>query len=282
MTGQPAGGSGEEAARIASTKPAASTKSIAASDSSRVAQAGARTTPGACTGARRHPRRPDAWRALADSTHGGSRSDARPATRRGSRSNRARERHDTRKWRRRRAPRDGPLADAERQHQFAAARFVEGIQIERGVTFVAQQLDQRRPAFFEGRLELPVGDPQQMHLQRFDQKIFSIPAIRTRQRQISTPFGPAPRRGGPLEKCTSLFALPHLGDPKPRPVRALGPADGRDSGSAALWLRWRPPQDPRAWRGRPPPRSRKASCRGQPIRAAPECARLCWGVSLLP
>src|SRR5436305_346424 len=57
-------------------------------------------------------------------------------------------------------------AGAERQHQLAAGRFIETIEIEGRIAFIAEELDQRRAPLFERRLELAIGDAQQLHLQR--------------------------------------------------------------------------------------------------------------------
>lgn len=75
------------------------------------------------------------------------------------------------------------LARAERLVQFAARVLVEVVQVERAVTLVAQDLDKGWPALFLRRLQLTVGNAQELHLQRLGEKILGIPAIRTRERQ---------------------------------------------------------------------------------------------------
>jgi len=57
---------------------------------------------------------------------------------------------------------------AKRQLQLALRAVVERIEIERAVAFVAEQFHERGTPFFLRRLELRVGDPQQMHLKRLD------------------------------------------------------------------------------------------------------------------
>jgi hypothetical protein len=60
------------------------------------------------------------------------------------------------------------LADAERHEQLAASCLVEGLEIERAVALITQQLDESRPALLERRLNLTVRHAEQMHLQRLD------------------------------------------------------------------------------------------------------------------
>ena len=72
--------------------------------------------------------------------------------------------------------------------QFAPSAVVERIEIERAVALVTQHLDQRRPALFLRRLELAIGDPQQMHLQGLDQKFSAFPQFGHVRGKITTPF----------------------------------------------------------------------------------------------
>ena len=92
-----------------------------------------------------------------------------------------------------------------------------GVEIDRGVAFVAEHLDQRRPALFLRRLELAVSHPHQVHLQRFHKEVLRVPAVRTRQRQNSLSDGPktaGPARAyrsrlGDLEKNPDYFVVWH-------------------------------------------------------------------------
>jgi hypothetical protein len=74
-------------------------------------------------------------------------------------------------------------AGAQRREQVAARRLVERVEVDRAITLVAQHLDQGRTALFLRRLELAIGHPQELHLEGLDEKIFGIPAVRTRKRQ---------------------------------------------------------------------------------------------------
>jgi hypothetical protein len=78
----------------------------------------------------------------------------------------------------------GRSACAERNEQFAAGIFVERVEVHRSFTLVAEQLDERGSTLFLGRLQLFLGDPQQVHLEGLGEEILGIPAIRTRQGQI--------------------------------------------------------------------------------------------------
>ena len=49
--------------------------------------------------------------------------------------------------------------------------LVETVEVDRAVTLVAQDLNQRGPSFFGRWLQLPVGDPQEVHLKGLDEKI---------------------------------------------------------------------------------------------------------------
>jgi hypothetical protein len=72
-------------------------------------------------------------------------------------------------------------ARAQRHHQFATFIVAKTFEIERGITLVAQEFDQGRPSFFHGRLNLALGDPHEVHLERLGEEVFSVAAIRTRQ-----------------------------------------------------------------------------------------------------
>jgi hypothetical protein len=80
-----------------------------------------------------------------------------------------------------------PSAGAQCDEQIAPGRLLEIVQVQRAVALVAENLDECRPALFLRRLGLPVDDTQQVHLQRLDEEIFGITAIRTRQRQSASP-----------------------------------------------------------------------------------------------
>ena len=54
-------------------------------------------------------------------------------------------------------------------------------EVEGAVAFVAKQLKQGGTALFKRRLDLPVGDAHQMHLEGLGQEIFGIAAVRTRE-----------------------------------------------------------------------------------------------------
>jgi len=71
--------------------------------------------------------------------------------------------------------------------QLTATVLVERVEIDGAVALVAQDFDKGWPAFFLRRLQLPVSDAQQMHLQRLDEKILGIPTVRTRERQNQSP-----------------------------------------------------------------------------------------------
>jgi len=86
-------------------------------------------------------------------------------------------------------------ASAERDEQFAASVFVECVEVDRILTFVAEQLHERGSALFLGRLQLAPADPQQVHLEGLGEEILGIPAIRTRQGQIFDSVSGRLRRG---------------------------------------------------------------------------------------
>jgi hypothetical protein len=56
----------------------------------------------------------------------------------------------------------------EREAKFAMGTVVERIEVERTVAFVAEQFHQGRAALLLGRLQLGIGYPKQVHLQRLD------------------------------------------------------------------------------------------------------------------
>jgi len=62
-------------------------------------------------------------------------------------------------------------ADAERHVELSSRVLVEPVKIDGAVTFVAQDLNQSGATFFRGWLQLPVCDPQEMHLEGLDEKI---------------------------------------------------------------------------------------------------------------
>jgi hypothetical protein len=62
-------------------------------------------------------------------------------------------------------------ADAERHEELSSGVLVERVQIDGAVTLVAQDLNQSRATFLRGWLQLPVCDPQEMHLEGLDEKI---------------------------------------------------------------------------------------------------------------
>ena len=80
----------------------------------------------------------------------------------------------------------GASARADRQQDFLAERFFELFEIERGLTFVAQYLEHGRSALFRD-LHTPALDRYDVHLQRFDQKVPVVAAIRTSQRHVGLP-----------------------------------------------------------------------------------------------
>jgi hypothetical protein len=55
--------------------------------------------------------------------------------------------------------------------ELASRVLVESVEVHGAVTFVAQDLDQRGSTLFGGWLQLPVRDPQEMHLEGLDEKI---------------------------------------------------------------------------------------------------------------
>jgi hypothetical protein len=80
------------------------------------------------------------------------------------------------------------LSGAERQPQFPPGVLVERLKVDCAVALVAEQLDQGRTPLFLGRLHLSVRHTEKLHLQRLDEEILGIPAIRARERQKKSPF----------------------------------------------------------------------------------------------
>ncbi len=159
-----------------STSAFMSTKSIATSGTT------AAPPPNAGTASRR---RTDRHGGNQDGRDGhGGRKRAGPRSRapcgegRGSRRSRARQRHVG----------NARSTGSERHQQVATRLVVESVEIDRAVTLVTEQLDKGRAPLLLRRLQLIVSHPHEVHLERLDQEILGIPAIRTRQRQVKTPF----------------------------------------------------------------------------------------------
>ena len=74
-------------------------------------------------------------------------------------------------------------ARADREQDFLAERVLEFLELQRGLTFVAEHFEYRRPALFR-HFHAAAFDIYDVHLQRFDQKIPVIAAIRTGQRHL--------------------------------------------------------------------------------------------------
>ena len=72
-------------------------------------------------------------------------------------------------------------ARAQRHHQLATFVVAKAFEVERGIALVAQKFDQSWPAFFHWRLNLALGYPDEVHLERLGEEVFSVAAIRTRQ-----------------------------------------------------------------------------------------------------
>ena len=68
-------------------------------------------------------------------------------------------------------PVPGRLPGPHRDTQFASDRLIKAFDVDGAVTFVAQDLNQSGATFFRGWLQLPVCDPQEMHLEGLDEKI---------------------------------------------------------------------------------------------------------------
>ena len=63
------------------------------------------------------------------------------------------------------------LPGAERHVKLSSRVLIEPVEVHRAVALVAQDLDQRGTTFFGGWLQLPVGNPQEVHLKGLDEKI---------------------------------------------------------------------------------------------------------------
>src|SRR6476659_978664 len=74
-------------------------------------------------------------------------------------------------------------ARADRQQDFLAERVFKFFEIQRGFALVAQHLEHRGTALF-GDLYPATLNTHNMHLQRFDQKVPVVAAIRTGQRHV--------------------------------------------------------------------------------------------------
>jgi len=61
-----------------------------------------------------------------------------------------------------------PSAGTKRDHELAPGGFIQPIEVERAVALVTEELHERRATFLLGRLELALGDPKQVHLERLD------------------------------------------------------------------------------------------------------------------
>ena len=77
-------------------------------------------------------------------------------------------------------------AGAERQQHFVANVFLEIGEIERGLTLVAQHFQYGGTAFL-AHLDAATFDIHNMHLQRLDQKVPVVAAVRTGQRHAPLP-----------------------------------------------------------------------------------------------
>src|SRR4029434_10777239 len=75
------------------------------------------------------------------------------------------------------------LAGPERRQEVAARGIVQCSQIDRGVAFVAEDFDERRPSLFGWRKQLAISYTKQVHLKRLGEKVFCVSAVRTRKRQ---------------------------------------------------------------------------------------------------
>lgn len=87
----------------------------------------------------------------------------------------------------------GPtLAGADGRHYVSSGVVVQAIEVDRAIAFIAQQLDEGGASLLLRRLQVPVVNPQQVHLQRLDQKILCVSAIPTRQWQTTLRSSPKP------------------------------------------------------------------------------------------
>ena len=75
------------------------------------------------------------------------------------------------------------LARADGQQNFFAERILELFEVQRGLALVAQHFEHRRTALF-GHFHAAAFDIHDVHLQRFDQKVPVVAAIRTGQRHL--------------------------------------------------------------------------------------------------
>jgi hypothetical protein len=67
--------------------------------------------------------------------------------------------------------------------------LIEPVEVNGAVALIAQNLDKRRTAFLGGWLQLPISDPQEVHLEGLDEKILGISTIRTREGQTRLHLG---------------------------------------------------------------------------------------------
>jgi len=77
-------------------------------------------------------------------------------------------------------------ARADCEQHFLAEGILEVFELERGFTLVAQHLEHRRLSFF-GHFHASVFEMDDVHLQRLDQKVPVVAAIRTGQRHVKLP-----------------------------------------------------------------------------------------------
>src|SRR5579872_5178305 len=74
-------------------------------------------------------------------------------------------------------------ARADGQQNFLAERILELLELQRRLTLVAQHFEHGRTALFR-HLYAPTFEIYDVHLQRFDQKVPVVAAIRTGQRHL--------------------------------------------------------------------------------------------------
>jgi hypothetical protein len=74
-------------------------------------------------------------------------------------------------------------ARADGQQNFFAERILELFELERGLALVAQHFEHSRSALFR-HFDTATLDIYNVHLQRFDQKVPVVAAIRTGQRHL--------------------------------------------------------------------------------------------------
>jgi hypothetical protein len=86
---------------------------------------------------------------------------------------------------------DNPSAPAsagtERQQQFLSDGFIDLIKVQRGLTFVAQQFLNVGTALF-GNLDSRILDVDNVHLERFHEKVLVVPTAGTGQRHACILF----------------------------------------------------------------------------------------------